>query len=151
MASTRAAMLRRAMTPAVLSTTTRTFSSANKRDFYQVLGVPKGATKADIKKSYFQLAKQFHPDTNQGDVKAAEKFKEATEAYEVLSDDEKRPLYDQFGHAGVDPNSGFGQQPGGNPFGNPFGGGAGGFNFHDGSFHFSSSNMGGGAQELDPE
>ena len=102
-------MLRRA-TPAAAVLSTRTFSS--KRDFYQVLGVSKSADKAEIKKSYFKLAKQFHPDTNQGDDKAAEKFKEATEAYEVLSNDEKRPLYDQFGHAGVDPNSGFGQQGG---------------------------------------
>jgi molecular chaperone DnaJ len=155
--ASRAAMLRRTIpSSAVLSSfsANRTFSSNPKRDFYQVLGVSKSADKAEIKKAYFKLAKQFHPDTNQGDDKAAEKFKEATEAYEVLSNDEKRPLYDQFGHAGVDPNSGFGQQ-GGNPFGgSPFGGnpfgGAGGFNFGDGSFHFSSSNMG-GAQEIDPE
>lgn len=131
--------------------TIRYFSSNTKRDFYQVLGVSKSANKAEIKKAYFKLAKQYHPDTNPDDDSAAEKFKEATEAYEILTDDEKRPLYDQFGHAGVDPNSGFGQ---GNPFdgGNPFGGGGSpfeGFNFNDGSFHFSSSNMGG--QEIDPD
>ena len=81
----------------------------------------------------------------QGDDKAAEKFKEATEAYEVLSDDKQRKLYDTYGHAGVDPNSGF--QQGGNPFGdgNPFGGG--GNPFGDGSFHFESGPDGG----IDPE
>ena len=77
-----------------------------------------------------------------GDDKAAEKFKEVTEAYEVLSDDKQRELYDTYGHAGVDPNSGFGQQ-GGNPFG---GGGPGGFDFGDGSFHFHSSGGPGGGR-----
>jgi DnaJ-class molecular chaperone len=79
----------------------------------------------------------------QGDDKADEKFKEATEAYEVLSDESQRNLYDQFGHAGVDPNSGFGQQQGGNPFG----GGFPGAGFGDGSFHFS----GGGGDQIDPD
>lgn len=121
----------------------RPFSSGSKRDFYETLGVPKGADKGQVKKAYFKLAKQYHPDTNQGDEKAAEKFKEVTEAYEVLSDDKQRELYDTYGHAGVDPNSGFGQGgPGGNPFGQ------GGFDFGDGSYHFSSSGPGG---QIDPE
>lgn len=123
----------------------RSFSSGSKRDFYETLGVLKGADKGQVKKAYFKLAKQYHPDTNQGDQKAAEKFKEVTEAYEVLSDDKQRELYDTYGHAGVDPNSGFGQGgPGGNPFGQ------GGFDFGDGSFHFSSSGPGGQGQ-IDPE
>uniref|UniRef100_A0A7S3VBQ1 J domain-containing protein n=1 Tax=Chaetoceros debilis TaxID=122233 RepID=A0A7S3VBQ1_9STRA len=120
---------------------------SSKADFYTTLNVPKSADKASVKKAYFKLAKEYHPDTNKGDEKASEKFKKVTEAYEVLSDDKQRELYDNYGHAGVDPNSGFNQQ-GGNPFGgggNPFGG-AGGFN--DGSFHFHSS---GGGQQIDPE
>ncbi|MBQ9238018.1 MAG: molecular chaperone DnaJ [Treponema sp.] len=75
---------------------------ANKRDYYEVLGVEKNATQDDIKKAYRKLAIQYHPDRNPGDKTAEEKFKEATEAYEVLSDDEKRPLYDQYGFAGVE-------------------------------------------------
>ena len=67
-----------------------------------VLDVPKSADKGTIKKAYFKLAKQFHPDTNKGDDKASEKFKEVTEAYEVLSDDKQRELYDTYGHAGVE-------------------------------------------------
>ncbi len=77
---------------------------ATKRDFYEVLGVPKNASEDEIKKSYRTLAMKFHPDRNQGDASAEVKFKEAKEAYEMLSDAEKRAAYDQFGHAGVDPN-----------------------------------------------
>ena len=77
---------------------------ATKRDFYEVLGVPKNASEDEIKKSYRKLAMKFHPDSNQGDASAEVKFKEAKEAYEMLSDAEKRAAYDQFGHAGVDPN-----------------------------------------------
>ncbi len=73
-----------------------------KRDYYEVLGVPKDAPKDDIKKAYRKLAVQYHPDRNPGNKEAEEKFKEATEAYEVLGDDQKRPAYDQFGFAGVD-------------------------------------------------
>lgn len=108
---------------------------------YELLGVPRSANKAEVKKAYFKLAKQYHPDTNKGDDSADEKFKEATSAYETLSDDKQRQLYDQFGHAATDPN--FQQQQQGNPFG-----GAGGFNFQDGGFHFNSS---GGGGEIDPE
>jgi len=75
-----------------------------KRDYYEVLGVPKNASDEDIKKAYRKLAMKFHPDRNQGDAEAEVKFKEAKEAYEMLSDAEKRGAYDQFGHAGVDPN-----------------------------------------------
>ena len=73
-----------------------------KRDFYEVLGVQKGASKDDIKKAYRKLAIQYHPDKNPGNKTAEEKFKEATEAYEVLSDDQKKQAYDQFGFAGVE-------------------------------------------------
>jgi molecular chaperone DnaJ len=78
-----------------------------KRDYYDVLGVPKNATDDDIKKAYRKLAMKFHPDRNQGDdaKKAEEKFKEAKEAYEMLSEPPKRAAYDQYGHAGVDPNA----------------------------------------------
>jgi molecular chaperone DnaJ len=77
-----------------------------KRDYYEVLGIPKGASKDDIKKAYRKLAIQYHPDKNPGNKEAEEKFKEASEAYEILSDDQKRSAYDQFGHAGVEGMSG---------------------------------------------
>jgi molecular chaperone DnaJ len=79
-----------------------------KRDYYEVLGVAKNASDEDIKKAYRKLAMKYHPDRNQGDEakKAEEKFKEAKEAYEMLSDPQKRAAYDQYGHAGVDPNMG---------------------------------------------
>ena len=80
---------------------------ANKRDYYEVLGVSKDADEAEIKKAYRKLAMQLHPDKNPGNKEAEEKFKEASEAYEVLSDKDKRQRYDQFGHAGV--SSQFGQ------------------------------------------
>lgn len=98
---------------------------ANKRDYYEVLGVPRGASDAEIKKAYRKLAKQYHPDVNPGDKAAEAKFKEINEAYEVLSDPQKRAKYDQFGHAGVDSNGfgGFGEGFGG------FGGGFGDFDF----------------------
>ncbi|MCL5267508.1 MAG: molecular chaperone DnaJ [Bacteroidetes bacterium] len=73
----------------------------SKRDYYEILGLPKGASVDDIKKAYRKLAMQYHPDRNPGDKQAEEKFKEATEAYEVLSDQDKRSRYDRFGHEGV--------------------------------------------------
>lgn len=79
-----------------------------KRDYYEVLGVSKTATADELKKAYRKLALQYHPDKNQGDKEAEEKFKEAAEAYDVLSNQEKRQRYDQFGHAGVDGQGGFG-------------------------------------------
>lgn len=78
---------------------------ATKRDYYEVLGVEKSSSEAEIKKAYRKLAKQFHPDVNPDDKASEAKFKEVNEAYEVLSDPQKRAQYDQFGHAGIDPNS----------------------------------------------
>ena len=105
-----------------------------KRDYYEVLGVSKGASAEEIKKAFRKKAIQYHPDKNPGDKASEEKFKEAAEAYEVLSSAEKKQRYDQFGHAGVGGQSGFGG--GGNSrsmddifsmFGDIFGGGGGGF------------------------
>mgnify|MGYP004539788781 FL=1 len=105
-------------------------ADANKRDYYEVLGVEKNATPEQIKKAYRKLAKKYHPDMNPGDDEAANKFKEVNEAYEVLSDEDKKAKYDQFGFDGLDPNFGAGG----------FGGGFGGFDFGD----ILSSVFGGG-------
>jgi len=114
---------------------------ANKRDYYEVLGVDKNATADDIKKAYRKLAIKYHPDKNPGDKAAEEKFKEAAEAYSVLSDADKKARYDQFGHAGVegagpDFSGGFGNLNDilNDLFGGAFGGGFGGFSGFGGSF-----------------
>ena len=98
---------------------------ANKRDYYEVLGVEKGADEAAIKRAYRTLAKKYHPDVNPGDKTAEEKFKEVNEAYQVLSNPQKRAQYDQFGHDG--PQSGFGGGSGFGGFSGFEGGGFGGF------------------------
>ena len=108
-----------------------------KRDYYEVLGVSKGASEEEIKKAYKKLARKYHPDLNPDNKEAEEKFKEVNEAYEILSDSNKKARYDQFGFAGVDPNYGAGAGGGGfdggfdfgdlgDIFGSFFGGGFGG-------------------------
>lgn len=91
-----------------------------KRDYYEVLGLKKGASDDEIKKAFRKMAMKYHPDKNPGDKTCEEKFKEVNEAYGILSDPEKKKMYNQFGHAGVDPNAGFGGAGGG--FGQGFGG-----------------------------
>jgi len=111
----------------------------NKRDYYEVLGVDRSATDDQIKKAYRQLAKKYHPDLNPNNKEAEENFKEVNEAYAVLSDADKKSKYDQFGHAGVDPNFG-----GGN-------GGYGGFNMDFGDLgDIFSSFFGGGGRRANP-
>ena len=109
----------------------------NKRDYYEVLGVSKTASADEIKKAYRSLAKKYHPDMNPGDKEAEIKFKEANEAYEILSDADKRAKYDQYGHAAFDPSMG-----GGSGFGGFGGFGGGDFDFGD---IFSSFFGGGGS------
>lgn len=114
---------------------------AEKRDYYEVLGLNKGATEAEIKKAYRKLAMKYHPDKNPGDKVAEENFKELNEAYSVLSDADKKSKYDRFGHAGVDPNAGFGGAGG-------FGGGfSGGFDDIFDMFGGMFSGFGGGARQ----
>lgn len=113
-----------------------------KRDYYEILGVQKTATDAELKSAYRKLAKKYHPDINKDDKSAEAKFKEVNEAYEVLSDATKRSKYDQFGHAGVDPNFGGGY--------GSYGGGFGGFEDFDLGDIFGSffgGGFGGGASQ----
>lgn len=111
---------------------------AEKRDYYEVLGLQKGASDDEIKKAFRKKAMKYHPDKNKGDKAAEEQFKEINEAYSILSDPDKKMKYDRFGHAGVDPNAGFG--------GGGFGGfgGAGGGGFED-IFDMFGGMFGGGA------
>ena len=118
-----------------------------KRDYYEVLGVGRNADEKEIKRAYRKLAKQYHPDMNPGDAKAEQKFKEITEAYNVLSDTEKKKLYDQFGFAAFE--DGFSAENAGGFHGgfSGRGNGFGGFDFgQDGNgsyreYHFENGNM----------
>ena len=121
-----------------------------KRDYYEVLGVPKGASADEIKKAYRKLAVKYHPDKNPGDKEAEEKFKEAAEAYSVLSDADKKAKYDQFGHAGVDGagpdfSGGFGDLN--DILNDLFGGGFGGFGGGFGGFGGFGGGRGGQRQQ----
>lgn len=113
--------------------------SLNRKDYYEVLGVSKNASKDDIKKNFRNLAKKYHPDLNKDDKNAEKKFKEVSEAYEVLEDDKKRQQYDSFGHDGVDLN---GNGGGGDPFAGF--GGFGGFGGFPGGFRVNVNGMDGG-------
>ena len=118
---------------------------AEKRDYYEILGLKKGAAEDEIKKAYRRLAKEYHPDLHPDDKQLEAKFKELNEAYEVLSDADKREKYDQFGHAAFDPNAGFGGGPGGAGF-SGFGGGAGFGDIFGDLFGGLGDIFGGGAQ-----
>jgi molecular chaperone DnaJ len=128
----------------------RCFSAARKLDYYQVLGVDRNATAPEIKKAYFALAKKYHPDQNKDDKNAEKKFQEATEAWEVLGDEKKKSVYDQYGHAGLSgafDSSGEERQGGGFPGGFPggFGGSQGGAG---GNFENIFDMFGGNFQDL---
>src|SRR5690606_35910196 len=122
-----------------------------KEDYYEILGISKGASEAEIKKAYRKKAIEYHPDKNPGDAKAEEMFKKAAEAYEVLSKPDKRARYDQYGHAALDGSSGFGGggmnmedtfSPIGDICGSAFGGGFSGFGgFGGGQPRMKGSNL----------
>ena len=121
----------------------------SKRDYYEVLGINRSADEKEIKRAYRKLAKKYHPDMNPGDKQAEQKFKEITEAYNVLSDTEKKKLYDQYGFAAFEEGSGNPYGAGGqNGAGGGFHGGFGGFDFGQGGnggyheYHFENGNMG---------
>ncbi|MDD3203753.1 MAG: DnaJ domain-containing protein, partial [Pygmaiobacter massiliensis] len=119
---------------------------AEKRDYYEVLGIAKGASDDDIKKAYRKQAKKYHPDLHPDDKEAEAKFKEVNEAYEVLSDKDKKARYDQFGHAGVDPSYGAGA--GG--FGGGFGGFEGDIDLGDIFGSIFGQGFGGGSRRANP-
>ena len=112
----------------------------SQRDYYEILGVDRSTDEAAIKSAYRKLAMKYHPDRNPGDKSAEDNFKEATEAYEILKDPQKRQTYDQFGHAGIRQGSGYG---GG------FGGGFEGFDLSDALRAFMRDFGGGGGSVFD--
>lgn len=131
------ASIRRSLNSRMASSSSRSFHASSvqmKRDFYEVLCVPRTATKEEIKKSYHVLVKKYHPDVNKDDKNAEEKFKEVAEAYEILGNEKSRKNYDNFGHAGVDPNMAGGFHA------NPFDGFS-GFSGFQGGFQSSNINI----------
>ena len=123
---------------------------AEKRDYYEVLGVNKGASEAEIKSAYRKMAKKYHPDLNPGDAEAEKNFKEVSEAYEILSDADKKQRYDAYGHAGVDPNYGAGGGAGWGGYSGGFGGAGVDLNDIFESFFGGGFGGGGSSRRADP-